>query len=396
MRRDVVKALLTSFVGDRDSPNPLGNLGVYTGTKVEDISKVSVADLSKAFIIVDPWEFVGVHPETTQPVYATENLAYLINQITGAETFIISAWENGVGDPLVFAATARASLGVILQGGVPDVHEEDTFNPKYKRSMAISLIIEMMLNGSPFLGISLAHQLAAQAHIDLIKLACRRLVDTRKASFVNVGRRVEELGTKLSVLKGYGTVALGWNDRRFAVAPNEESSIHVMQLFPYEHCEQNHIPSEITEAHRYVSQLYNATIDTALHYNTIHVQTFHTNEVSQEATRFICWAYQLIHRLTVAYKDEIAKEPSLNFLLSMPVGIEATSSTRHPESQETLCEVASTAIYWLDRSAQTTQFHPELDESLLTISSGWMPSWKEIKGSESIQLFAQLLLELVR
>jgi len=126
----------------------------------------------------------------------------------------------------------------------------------------------------------------------------------------------------------------------------------------------------------------------------VKVQAFHGNEVAEEAMQFVCWAYQNIHRLIIAYRTDIASDPNLSSLLSAPLGLEITSPTRDNNDEAVLCEVASTAIYWIDRMAQTMQFHPELDVSLKTASEGWAPTWREMKDSEGIRLFVQMLISL--
>jgi len=244
----------------------------------------------------------------------------------------------------------------------------------------------------PFVAICLSHQLAAQAHIELIRDATLRLADSGFEAFEEAAERITNLGESLRVEKGYGTVATSWKDEAFAVARNEFASMSNTRLYPYRHTELDHVPRIISDAHRVVARKNDAIIDVALeHENEIRIQTFHGNEVSEESIRFACWAYREIHNTLAAYNVEAAARPALRCLLGAPSGIEILAST-HTEQNESLCEVAATGIYWPSgRKALTTQFHPELDASLLTASQGWAPAWAEMKKSDGIRLLVRML-----
>ena len=168
MTREIVRALMSSFVKEPKEINPIGERKAFIGTYIENINDVSPVDLSKRFIVVEPYEHVGFRPQDKKGVTASENIAWIIHQITNAETYIIPAWKVGVKDKASFAAAARGSLGTIFEGGDAVVHKPATFTAEFKRSDATRLLIEMMLAGSPFLSICLSHQLTAHAHVKLI------------------------------------------------------------------------------------------------------------------------------------------------------------------------------------------------------------------------------------
>ena len=146
-----------------------------------------------------------------------------------------------------------------------------------------------------------------------------------------------------------------------------------------------------------VAQKYEAIIDTALQYeNELRIQAFHGNEVSEESVRFVCWAYQEIQHVITAYSLDAASIPQIQALMGAPIGVEILAST-HTQSGDPLCEVAATGIYWEGgQTAVTTQFHPELDESLLTTSEGWAPAWEDMKRSDGIRLLARMLCACLR
>jgi GMP synthase-like glutamine amidotransferase len=254
-----------------------------------------------------------------------------------------------------------------------------------------------MLRGVPFIGICLSHQLAAQAHVELVRDAVRRLESSQHGAFVEVSRRIAEVGANLQVKKGYGTIAKSWSDETFAVAKNEEVSHSNTRLYPYINIELDHVPTMVSEAHRVVAQKYEAIIDTALQYeNELRIQAFHGNEVSEESVRFVCWAYQQIQHVMTAYSLDAASIPQIHALMGAPIGVEILAST-HTQSGDPLCEVAATGIYWEGgQTAVTTQFHPELDESLLTTSQGWAPAWEDMKRSDGIRLLARMLCACLR
>ena len=391
------RALFDAFLSDRDSPNPLGRRSPTSGRRVEDLAGVDPVELGNSIVIVEPWDHVGERPSDKTGVIASENIAYVSDQILGAPTLIVPAWRTGVGDPKRFAALASSAMLVAFEGGEPDVHVASSFTDDYPRSAASQTLVELMLRGVPFVGICLSHQLAAQAHIELIKDAVCRLESSRHPAFVDVSRRIAEVGNNLPVEKGYGTVAKSWADETFAVAKNEEVSHSNTLLYPYVNVELDHVPTMVSEAHRVVAQNYDAIIDVALQYeNELRIQAFHGNEVSEESMRFACWAYQQIHYVLTAYSTDAASTPHIQELMGAPLGVEILASTRM-ESGDPLCEVAATGIYWQGgQTAITTQFHPELDESLMTTSQGWAPAWKDMKQSDGIRLLARMLRACLR
>ncbi|NEO86686.1 MAG: hypothetical protein F6J87_20880 [Spirulina sp. SIO3F2] len=158
----------------------------------------------------------------------------------------------------------------------------------------------------------------------------------------------------------------------FTVAENEEISHSNTRLSPYRDTDLPHSPIEITEAYCVVAKRFDAIIDVAaLQYkNNLHIQALHGNE---ESMRFVCWAYQQIRHIITAYSVEAASALDVQSLITEPIGVEILDST-HTQSGDPLCEIAATGIYWdSGHIALTTQFHPALDESLITASEGWAP-----------------------
>lgn len=386
------QVLIDAFLTERNAPNPLGDRSPSWGRRVDDLSLVDPGEIAESVVVIEPWEHVGERPDDCVGVMASENVAYVVDRILGLPTLIVPAWKNGISDLQRFAALASLAKLIVLEGGEPDVHVKETFSDAFPRSDATRLIREFLLNQIPFVGICLSHQLTAQAHVELIQESVRRLENSKQSAFVALSRRIAEIGDRLTVEKSYGTVARSWHDESFAVAKNEEISHSNTRLYPYNDIELPHVPTEITEAYRVVATRFDAIIDVALQYeNDLHIQAFHGNEVSEESIRFICWAYQQINHAITAYSLEAASTLDLQSLMTAPIGVEILAST-HTQSGDPLCEVAATGIYWDNgKKALTTQFHPELDDSLMTASEGWGPSWEQMKNSDGIRLLARML-----
>ncbi|MAI80245.1 MAG: hypothetical protein CL917_14950 [Deltaproteobacteria bacterium] len=390
--QNAARQLFDAFLADRDSPNPLGKRKPHVGTPIHDLANIDPIDLRESCLVVEPWGHVGKRPKDDSGVIASENIAYIVDQILGVPTLIVPAWRTGVGNPRRFAALARSAMLIAFEGGEPNVHEAESFTAAYPRSAATRCLVELMLMGVPFVGICLSHQLAAQAHVELIREVVQRLETSGNPAFIAVANAIRQVGDNLPVKKGYGTVASSWKAETFAVAQNEQGSYANTQLHPYKHEPIEHVPAMVSDAHRLVSNEYDAIIDAALsHENEIHIQTFHGNEVSEESIRFVCWAYQTIQAALKAYPTEAAASQELHALLGLPLGVEILAST-HDRDDKPLCEVAATGTYWQGgQTAITTQFHPELDHSLLTTSEGWRPSWTDMKRSDGIRLLVRML-----
>jgi GMP synthase-like glutamine amidotransferase len=390
--QNAARQLFDAFLADRDSPNPLGQRKPRVGRRIHDLADIDPIDLRASVLVIEPWGHVGKRPNDDSDVIASENIAYIVDQILGVPTLIVPAWRTGVGNPRRFAALASNAMLIAFEGGEPNVHEAESFTAAYPRRAATRSLVELMLMGVPFVGICLSHQLAAQAHVELIREVVQRFATSESPPFVSVARAIREVGDKLPVKKAYGTVASSWNDETFAVAENEQGSYANTRLHPYKQDSLDHVPTMVSDAHRLVSNEYDAIIDAALrHENEIHIQTFHGNEVSEESMRFVCWAYQRIQATLKAYSTEAASNRELQALLGLPLGVEILAST-HDEDGKPLCEVAATGTYWeRGRTAITTQFHPELDHSLLTTSEGWAPSWENMKRSDGIRLLVRML-----
>ncbi|NEN88120.1 MAG: hypothetical protein F6K48_03985 [Okeania sp. SIO3H1] len=386
------QVLIDAFLAERNTPNPLGDRSPTWGRHVDDLSLVDPGEIAESVVVIEPWEHVGERPKDKVGVIASENVAYIVDQILGLPTLIVPAWKHGISDLKRFASLASVAKLIVLEGGEPDVHVKDTFSPAFPRSDATQLIVEFLLKQVPFIGICLSHQLTAQAHVELIRESVDRLEKSQQPAFVAVSRRIAEVANRLKVEKSYGTVAQSWNDESFAVAKNEAISHSNTRLYPYRDIDIPHVPIEITETYRVVAKRFDAIIDVALQYeNDLHIQAFHGNEVSEESIRFVCWAYQQIHHAVTAYSLEAASILDLQSLMDAPIGVEILAST-HTQSGDPLCEVAATGIYWDNgRKALTTQFHPELDESLITASEGWALSWEDMKNSDGIRLLARIL-----
>lgn len=391
MSRDIFLALADSFLFENRASNPLGQRDTFYGEYIDDIKNLTSEQIESAFIVIEPYEHVGLRPSDNKGVKASENIAWIIHQVTGVKTYIIPAWESGVDSGKSFSLIARNSLGVIFEGGHATVHDPASFPQAFTRDSARDLLVDMMLADSPFLAICLSHQLSAHAHNVLLTRAVDSMLASDHEDFVALGEKIQKVGSLITILKGYGNIATGWEEDTFATASNEDPICENKVLYPYTSNKDEHLPDFVSETHREIAAKFSATIDDLLAETSVRVQSFHSDEVAEEAIQFYCWAYFSIHSLVDRYKTEVASNSTLQFLLSLPIGVEITSSTRDAKEVEVLCEVASTAIYWKDRAAQTVQFHPELDETLMTASEGWRVDWHALKQNNGARLLIALL-----
>lgn len=135
----------------------------------------------------------------------------------------------------------------------------------------------------------LGHQLAAQAHVSLIRRAVRQVLDRatlpRDPSGKVLGllaqacRRIEGVGPSLEVRKHSEIVATGWDHPYFAVGPNEFPEVGDRTLQHYQSPDSNTsgVPQELISAHEVSADDYEGAIDTTLKYERdIHIAMFTT------------------------------------------------------------------------------------------------------------------------
>jgi hypothetical protein len=423
-----IHALLGYFLNDRDSPTPFpGRDGLLDGSLFEwgvapplekVISSRTELDLllglpeiyRQSVAVVEPWKNVGINLQGEE-VRASKNIAYILQQVADADTILYPVWASGVANHNRLASILSAGIATVVQGGNPSVHDAASFDGSSASlddilNLTDELLLHRFPSSGPCIFICLGHQLAAASHIRLIKRAVRQVatlahlpLDTAGLALASLRRvcdRIAAVGAALPVIKGGRTIAEGWHDTRFAVAPNERVEVGTRRLLAYRRrggCE--HIPDELHGAHALVADELEGVIDTMLKMEReLRIEMFHADEVNEEAALFANWAYKLLHDTIVPIRYPIAVSP-LSWLLNLPYGVEILSQTAVDETNWT--EVSTTAIYYKDwethtiRRSFTCQFHPELMADIRDIGQREGPSYAELKDNDGVRLLIRLL-----
>ena len=421
-------ALLGYYLKDRTAPTPFpGRDGlvdkhtfdwgiapplekVVAGSDELDLLLQHPELFRQAIPIVEPWPSVGVNA-MRENVRASKNVAYILQQIADADSILYPLWQSGISDPQRMASVLSAGMAVIFEGGDPSVHDPSSFDgTKASLEDLLGLVEQLLLRRSagtaPCIFICLAHQLAAAAHIRLIKRAVREVFNIDRLpldperhalkSLQHACHRIFEIGESLPVIKGGEMVAQTWHDSHFAVSTNEAVEVGTRALKPYRrNADANHIPAELHYTHELTADELEGVIDTMIQLEReVAIEMFHGDEVNEEAALFANWAYKRLHDAIVPIRYELAVSP-LAWLLCLPYAVEVLSQTQVDDS--TLTEVGTTCIYYKDwethniRRSFTCQFHPELMADIRDIGKRAGPSYQELKQNDGVRLLIRLL-----
>lgn len=226
-----IQALFSEFLRDRHSPSLLQNH--YGNNKSDSIhcgwgdaaplekEITSQKDLdtlintpfafNQSICIVEPADHVGFNT-IGEPVRASINVAWLAQRIADCDSIVFPLWKSGLMDRKKLAHVLTSSLAVVLEGWHPTVRDSKTFdetNCSHADLLDLSeeLILSRRLRSAPSIFICLGHQLAAQAHIRLIKKATHEILETidnvltsqpnSRNSLKQVCNKIQTLGTKL-------------------------------------------------------------------------------------------------------------------------------------------------------------------------------------------------------
>jgi GMP synthase-like glutamine amidotransferase len=423
-----IHALLGYFLNDRSSPSPfpgrdmlvdnrLFDWGVapplekVIGSRPELDALLGLPEIYRHSVsVIEPWKNVGINVQGEE-VRASKNIAYILQQVADADTILYPVWQSGVSNPRRLASVMSAGIATVVQGGNPSVHAPSSFDGgAASLDDILGLVEELLLHRSsssgPSIFICLGHQLAAAAHVRLIKRAVQEVTGlaqlpmdperTAIDSLQRVCRRIREVGESLPVIKNGTAIAAGWDDPLFAVAPNEEFEVGTRRLLPYVRSPgRSHIPGELHDAHALVADELDGVIDTMLKMEReLKIEMFHGDEVNEEAALFANWAFKLLHDTVVPIRYQLAVSP-LSWMLNLPYAIEILSQTQVDDAHWT--EVSTSCIYYKDwethtiRRSFTCQFHPELMADIRDIGKREGPRYAELKDNDGVRLLVRLL-----
>ena len=427
---EAIHILLGRFLADRHSPDPLGDRSLLSNNpnfewgKGRPLEKVieSQEDFEilmthphlfrNAIAVIEPWEHVGYNP-LNEHVRASINVAYLAQKIADCDSILFPLWNSGPIDLDKLIPVISSGLAIVVEGGDPSVRDPFTFasaNCSHEDMLHLTeqILLSRTPTSAPAVFICLGHQLAAQAHISLIRRAVAAVLATEALigdkggralrSLQRVCQQIQSVGQSLAIKKGQGqVVANSWTHPEFAVAANESKEIGNSRLQHYTSpdSEISGIPECVIAAHEVTADEHEGVIDTSIEYeHELNIAMFHSDEVNEEAILFANWAYRLIHDVLVPCRHIVANS-SLSWLIKLPDAIEILCSTA--EQDEVITECSATCINYKDfetkevRRSFTCQFHPELLADLRVVGVRKPPSYGELKRDDGARLFARLL-----
>ena len=425
-----VHALLGYFLRDRHSPTPfpgrdmLANEGVFDWGLARPLEKViespehlrvllTMPEIYRQSVaVVEPWNSVGTNA-LGEPVRASKNVAYVLQQVADADTVLFPVWQSGIEQPARLASLLSAGIATIVQGGCPSVHDAGSFDgARAGLEELLALVDQLLLHRSsgsgPSVFICLGHQLAAAAHVRLLRRAVRDIdglhrlpLDPHSSALEALRRtcaRIAAVGDGLRVVKHGEVRASGWDDPSFAVARNEAMESGTRRLLPYaRRRDDEHVPRELHDAHAFVADELEGVIDLVVTLEReVRVEMFHGDEVNEEAALFVNWAYRQLHDAIVPIRYEVAVSP-VAWLLCLPYAVEILGQTQVDPEHWT--EVGATAIYYKDwethriRRSFSCQFHPELMDDIRDIGPRAAPRYHELKEHDGVRLLARLLYQ---
>lgn len=425
-----IHILLGRFLRDRHSPDPLCDQPILADNATFEWGKGAplekVIDSPAAFdalmmnpqlfrnaiAILEPWHHVGANP-LGEDVRASVNVAYLAQKIADCDSIVFPLWQSGPLNLAKLLPVISSGVAIVVEGGNPSLRDPATFdgaNCSHADMVELTeqILISRTPTSAPALFICLGHQLAAQAHVTLIRktveavLAEKALVGDANGKALRALQRVcqqiKTVGESLSIRKRHGgIVADGWHHPEFAVAENEAKEVGNRQLLQYaspDH-ELSGMPEALVAAHEVTADEHEGVIDTSIAYeHELNISMFHSDEVNEEAILFANWAYRLIHDALIPCRHIVANS-LLSWIIQLPDAIEILCSTA--ENGEIVTECSATCINYKDfetkevRRSFTCQFHPELLADLRAIGVRKPPSYEELKQDDGARLFARLL-----
>jgi len=265
-------------------------------------------------------------------------------------------------------STLRNVKAMIFEGGACTMYDKKSFCPTLYPDALVDFVRRQLLTEDmiPRIFICISHQCCAVA---LVKIVCD-ILDLRLKSCMKQNPRLQKLRVFLDdlflearqvyVQKDNSEKQIGFWDKTFAVAPNEEPESQMVSLIPYKYPSDGRL-QRYQAAHTEVAK-WNAVLE-----GDHHVGMFHGDEVNEEAILFVNYCFFQLDMLFLREKglqDAIKAEEELKWLARVPIGVEIVASTKI--SEEAYTEVACMQIYSRTedpskmRVMYSTQFHPEL------------------------------------
>lgn len=371
--------------------------------------------LERSMAIIEPWRHVGCNA-LGEKVRASKNVAYALQKIANVESVLFPIWESGIWDERKMVSVMNDCLALVIEGGEPSVYNAASFSSACSKEETLSLVEALLLSrnpgSAPAIFICLGHQLAAEAHVRIIKRAVNEILNTAELSeeqgsyclrsLKRVAERIQSVGESLLIRKKGKIIASGWRDAQFSVGVNEAKEIGEVYLESYSSSSvaKSDLPLELIESQRKASREIDGVIDTLLACGKhIEISMFHSDEVNEQSILFSNWAYGLIYDVVLSNHKCLAEGP-LGWLLNLPHGIEILCSTS--ANGKVLTEVAATCINYKDfkngtvRRSITAQFHPELFGDLRAMGQRGEMSLEELREDDGIRLLMTLIHEGLR
>ena len=426
--------MIGNFLADRDSKSLLSNIDNSDHAKklvgtwgIEPFEKIikeesdleyilNNPDISKnAVCIIEPSDHVGENPRG-EGVRASSNIAYINRMVADCDSILFPLWESGIPNIANLKKVLQNSLAIIVEGGHPSAKDKDTFTDSEVNLKELQLLMEEIIlsrvhKSTPAIFICLGHQIAAQAHINLIKKAIKEIPQKlstiipkdsyQHEALISLCERIKLVGQGLKVIKNNTVIAKGWDDPHFAVALNEVKEVGKCELKKYSH-DGNHPSIDLKELlikHNQTASEYDGIVEQSITYEkNLELLMFHSDEVNEESILFTNWAYSKLHN-TLASSRNLISVSGLSWLLDLPSSVEILCSTS--EGGKKLTDVAATCINYKDyetlkvRRSFSFQFHPELLADLREFYISGSHDYKLFKNDDGIRMLMRVLYECI-
>ena len=438
-----IQTLLGDFINDRTSSSLLKKLHEAKSKELtknswssgepferviennDDLKEIlkNPAIYKNSVCIIEPADHVGKNL-IGEDVRASSNISSLCQYIADCDSILIPLWKTGKLKKELLIELLKNSLAVFVEGGHPTVKDHKSFEDlnitlNELQEFTEELLLSRGLKTAPSIFICLGHQLAAQAHIKLIKKATSEILNSLKPEIIDSSYHYENLlvtckeiintGENLSIYKDDDTsddipakeVAKGWDDPCFAVALNEVPEVGKVELLHYSHngIHPSKDFSKLLLHHEVTSEQNIGIVEQSVTFEKdLNIVMFHSDEVNEEAILFSNWAYGLLQK-AIAPIRKIISVSEYSWLLNLPDSIEIVCST---SAEGKLCtEVSATCINYTDYETQhkrrsfTFQFHPELLDDLREFNKSGMPSYEKLKNDDGVRMLMRVIYESI-